>query len=41
MKVQTHSSLEPPLECNQDQMSLENQGLLWPFNHINHNIVLF
>ena len=31
MKVQTHSSLEPPLECNQDQMPLTNQGSLWPF----------
>ena len=26
MKVQAHSSLEPPLEYNQDQMLLMNQG---------------
>ena len=26
MKVQVHSSLEPPLEYNQDQMPLMNQG---------------
>ena len=25
-KVQAHSSLEPPLEYNQDQMPLTNQG---------------
>ena len=31
MKVQAHSSLEPPLEYNQDQMLLMNQGSLWPF----------
>ena len=30
-KVQAHSSLEPPLEYNQDQLSLSDQGLLWPF----------
>ena len=30
-KVQAHSSLEPPLEYNQDQTSLTNQDLLWPF----------
>ena len=30
-KVQAHSSLEPPLEYNQDQMSLANQGSLWAF----------
>ena len=30
MKVQTHRSLEPPLENNQDQMPLTNQGLLGP-----------
>ena len=29
MKVQTHSSSETPLECNQDQTSLMNQGRLW------------
>ena len=29
-KVQTHTSLELPLEYNQDQMSLTNQGSLWP-----------
>ena len=28
MKVQAHSPLEPPLEHNQDQMPLMNQGLL-------------
>ena len=28
IKVHTHSSLEPPLEYNQDQMPLINQGLL-------------
>ena len=28
MKVQAHSSLEPPLEYNQDQMPLMNQDLL-------------
>ena len=31
MKVQAHSFLEPPLENNQDQMPLMNQGLPWPF----------
>ena len=31
MKVQADSSLEPPLEHNQDQTPLMNQGLLWPF----------
>ena len=31
MKVQAHSSLEPPLEYNQDQVPLMNQGSLWPF----------
>ena len=30
-EVQVHSSLEPPLEYNWDQMLLANQGLLWPF----------
>ena len=30
-KVQVHSSSEPPLEYNQDQMGLTNPGLLWPF----------
>ena len=30
-KVQVHSSLEPPLKYNQDQISLTNQGSLWPF----------
>ena len=33
VKAQAHSSLEPPLEYNQDQMSLMNKGLL-PFNHL-------
>ena len=34
MKVQAQSSLEPPLEYNQDQMPLMNQGSLWTvFNH--------
>ena len=28
MKVQAHSSLEAPLEYNQDQTPLTNQGLL-------------
>ena len=28
MKLQSHSSLEPPLEYNQDQMPLMNQGSL-------------
>ena len=31
MKVQAHNFLEPPLEHNQDQMPLINQGLLRPF----------
>ena len=31
MKVQAHSPLEPPLEYNQDQMPLMNQGSLWLF----------
>ena len=31
MKVQAHSPLEQLLEYNQDQMSLMNQGSLWPF----------
>ena len=31
MKVQEHSSLEPPLKYNQDQTPLTNQGFLWPF----------
>ena len=31
MKVQAHSSLEPPLEYNQDQTPLMNQGLLLLF----------
>ena len=30
-KVQTHSSLEPPLECNHNHTPLMNQGSLWPF----------
>ena len=30
-KVQAHSSWEPQVEYNQDQMPLTNQGLLWPF----------
>ena len=30
-KVQTHISLGPPLEYNQDQIPLTNQGSLWPF----------
>ena len=28
-KVQAHSSSESPLEYNQDQVSLTNQGWLW------------
>ena len=31
IKVQAHSSLEPPLEYYQDQTPLMNQGWLWPF----------
>ena len=31
MKVQVHSSVEPWLEYNQEQMPLMNQGLLWSF----------
>ena len=31
MKVWAHRSLEPPLKHSQDQTSLMNQGLLWPF----------
>ena len=31
MKNQALNSLEPLLEYNQDQMSLINQSLLWPF----------
>ena len=30
-KVQSHSSIEPPLEYTQDQTHLTNQGSLWPF----------
>ena len=30
VKVQATTSLEPPLEYNQKQMLLMNQGLLWP-----------
>ena len=30
-KIQAHSSLEPPLEYNQDQMRLTNQDSVWPF----------
>ena len=33
MKVQTHNSLEPPLEYNQDQAPLMNQDLYDLFNH--------
>ena len=29
--VQAHRFLEPPLEYNQGQMPLTNQGSLWPF----------
>ena len=29
-KIQANRFLEPPLEYNQDQMSLTNQGSLWP-----------
>ena len=29
-KVQVHNFLKPPLEYNQDQMPLTNQGSLWP-----------
>ena len=31
VKVQANNSLEPPLEYNQDQMPLMNEGPLWPF----------
>ena len=31
MKVQAHRSLEPPLEYNQDQMLLMNQGFVVTF----------
>ena len=31
IKIQAHSSLEPPLEYNWDQMPLMNQGSLWLF----------
>ena len=31
VKVQAHNSLESPLEYNQDQMPLMNQGSLWSF----------
>ena len=31
LKVQGHSSLEPPLEYSQYQTALMNQGSLWPF----------
>ena len=31
MKVQTHSSLEPPLEYNQNQMALMNQDSFMTF----------
>ena len=31
MKVHAHSSLEPPLEYNQDQMPSMNQDSLWYF----------
>ena len=31
MEVKVHSSLEPPLEYNQDHTPLMNQGLLWLF----------
>ena len=31
VKVQTHNSVELPLEYNQDQTALMNEGSLWPF----------
>ena len=31
INIQAHSSLEPPLEYNQDLMPLMNQGSLWTF----------
>ena len=42
-KVQGRSSIEPPLEYNQNQLLLTNQGLLWPFNHLGsyRNIIQF
>ena len=33
-KVQAHSSLEPALEYNPDQMPLTNQGLLMYFSNV-------
>ena len=33
MKVQAHISLEPPLEYNQDQMPLKNQGLYYDLSN--------
>ena len=33
MKVQAHSSLEPPMEYNQNQMPLMNQDSLYLFNY--------
>ena len=42
-KVQAHSSLEPLLECIQNQTPLINQGSSWPFNHLGsyRNIMQF
>ena len=31
MKIKVHNSLEPPLEYNQDQIPLMDQGSLLPF----------
>ena len=43
MKVQTHSSLEPPLEYNQDETLLVNQVCYDLFNQIGgyRNIMQF
>ena len=31
MKIEAHSSSEPPVEYNQDQAPLRNQDWSWPF----------
>ena len=33
-KIKAHSSLETPLEYNQDQIPLTNQGSLWTFHDL-------
>ena len=37
MKVHTHSCLELPLECNEDQMPLTNKVCSGLFNHLGSN----